>query len=255
MKCSLRRILFLIYYYPIGLPLFVVVTALLSGCIVVGCFLGYGAWSSRYFGKIWSRIVLALHWSSVRIQGREHLPKGNGAYVVVANHQSAFDIYALYGYIDLPFKWVLKEGLRRMPFVGWACQASGFIFVDDTKPSSITQTLSDANKTLEEGNSIFIFPEGSRTFTGEMSRFKKGAFVMASQLGVPVLPVSIDGAFDILKRGDKIASPGRIKLTIHAPIDPKSFGEPPRSIMLLACESQRVVASVLPREPKGRWDR
>lgn len=253
MKCSLRRILFLIYYIPIGLPLFILVTALISGGIVVGCFLGYGGWSSRYLGKIWARVVLALHFSPVSIFGSEHLPKEGGAYVVVANHQSAFDIYALYGYIDLPFKWVLKEELRRMPFVGWASQAAGFIFVDDQRLSSITQTLADANKTLQEGNSIFIFPEGSRTFTGQMTRFKKGAFVMASQLGVPVLPVSIDGAFDILKRGGKLAHPNRIKLTIHPPIDPTTFGEPPRSIMLLASEAQRVIGSVLPREPEGKW--
>lgn len=255
MKCSLRRILFLLYYIPIGLPLFVVVTVLLSFCIVGGCFLGYGEWSSRNFGKLWSRIALALHFSPVSISGREHLPREGGAYVVVVNHQSAFDIYALYGYIDLPFKWVLKEELRRMPFVGWACQASGFIFVDDTKPSSITQTLADANKALQGGSSIFIFPEGSRTLTGQMERFKKGAFVMACQLGVPVLPVSIDGAYDVLRRGETLAQPGRIRLTIHPPIDPKVFGEPPRSIMLLASEAQRVVGSVLPREPEGKWSK
>ncbi|MDO4707517.1 MAG: lysophospholipid acyltransferase family protein [Porphyromonadaceae bacterium] len=253
MKCLLLRILFLLYYIPIGLPLFVLVTAVLSGSIVVGCLLGYGAWSSRYLGKIWARVVLILHCSPVSVSGREYLSEEGGVYVVVANHQSAFDIYALYGYIDLPFKWVLKEELRRMPFVGWACEAAGFIFVDDKRPSSINQTLSDANKALLEGSSIFIFPEGSRTLTGQMMRFKKGAFVMASQLGVPVLPVSIDGAFDVLKRGDKLAYPHRIKLTIHPPIDPKTFGEPPRSIMLLAAEAQRVVGSVLPREPEGRW--
>lgn len=255
MKLSLSRILFLIYYIPIGLPLFVIETAILSVLIVSGCFLGYGSWSSRVFGRLWARITLALHFCPVSISGKEHLPKGDQAYVVVANHQSTFDIYALYGYIDLPFKWVLKEELRRMPFVGRACEASGFIFVDDSKPSSISQTLSEANRTLESGHSIFIFPEGSRTITGEMTRFKKGAFVMASQLDVPVLPVSIDGAYDVLRRGEWIAFPNRIKLTIHPPIEPNAYGEPPRSIMLLAAEAQRVVATALPREPQGRWDK
>lgn len=255
MKISLPRILYLIYYIPIGFSLFALETIILSFLIIAGCYLGYGAWASRHFGRLWARITLALHFCPVSIQGREHLPYGDNAYVVVANHQSAFDIYALYGFINLPFKWVLKEELRRMPFIGKACEASGFIFVDDRKASSIFQTLTDAKKSLSEGSSIFIFPEGSRTETGEMIRFKKGAFVMASELGVPILPVSIDGAFDVLKRGDKLAFPHRIHLTIHPPIDPKDFGDPPRSIMLLASEAQRVIATVLPREPKGRWEK
>ncbi|MDO4692756.1 MAG: lysophospholipid acyltransferase family protein [Porphyromonadaceae bacterium] len=244
----MRRVLFYLYYFPVGLPLFVLTTIVCSSAIILGCMLGYGHWVTRYVGRLWAKASLALHCCPITVEGKEYLPKQDETYVVVANHQSAFDIFALYGYIDLPFKWVLKEELRKMPFVGRACEASGFIFVDDTKPTSITQTMEQSQRTLESGNSIFIFPEGSRTMTGKMTRFKKGAFVMASQLNTPILPVSIDGAFDVLKRGCRLAKPHRIRLTIHPPFSPSDYGEAPRNIMASAQEARARIASVLSRE-------
>lgn len=247
----MRRVLFYLYYFPVGLSLFVLTTIICSLTIILSCMVGYGHWATRYVGRLWAKASLALHWCPITVVGQEYLPKQDETYVVVANHQSAFDIFALYGYIDLPFKWVLKEELRKMPFVGKACEASGFIFVDDTKPSSITQTMEQAQAVLSSGNSIFIFPEGSRTITGKMTRFKKGAFIMASQLNTPILPVSIDGAFDVLKRGHKLVKPHRIRLTIHAPFSPCDYGEAPRNIMASAQEARTRIASVLPMEQEA----
>lgn len=245
----LLRILFYIYYFTIGIPLYVLSTIITTLTIMVACALGYGDWASRYPGIVWGKVCLWLHFSPIEVKGLEILHRDpRRTYVVVANHQSAFDIFALYGYIHLPFKWVLKEELRKMPFVGKACADAGFIFVDDSKPSSITHTMNAARETLKRGHSIFIFPEGSRTETGCMTRFKKGAFVMASELGVALLPISIDGAYDILKRGSWIPKPHRIRLTIHEPIDPLSLGEYPACIAASAREAQKRIASALPRE-------
>lgn len=248
----MKRILFYLYYFTLGCPLFILSTILVTTTIMIGCALGYGDWASRYPGRIWGKISLWLHWVPIEIVGKEHLPhEGQDQYVVVANHQGAFDIFALYGYVYLPFKWVLKEELRSLPFVGWACASAGFIFVDDSKPSSITHTMQAAKQTLQEGNSIFIFPEGSRTLTGKMTRFKKGAFVMASELDVALLPISIDGAYDVLPRGRMLPTPHKIRLTIHPPIHPKELAEYPASIAASAREAQRAIASVLPREARN----
>lgn len=242
-------LLYYIYYFLIGLPLFLISTIITTTTISVACALGQGDWASKYPGRVWGRLTLWLHWSPISIVGLEHLKSADrDTFVVVANHQSAFDIFALYGYIHLPFKWVLKEGLRRMPFIGWACASAGFIFVDDTRPSSITHTMESARATLRSGNSIFIFPEGSRTETGRMTKFKKGAFVMASELGVPLLPISIDGAYEILPRGKWLAKPHRIKLTIHPPIDPSTLGDYPANIAAAARLAQKTIGSVLPNE-------
>ncbi len=244
------RILYYIYYILIGFPLFFLETAIICCLIVLFCSLGYGSWASQYFGMIWARLSLWLHLCPIEVRGQEHLPSKDKACVVVANHQSAFDIYALYGYINMPFKWVLKEELRKVLFVGWACEAAGFIFVDDKRPSSIKDTMASAKQTLANGDSIFIFPEGSRTLTGKMTRFKKGAFVMASELDVAILPVSIDGAYEVLKRGDWFAYPHKIKLTIHPPMKLSDYGEYPANIPATAREVQKQIASVLPRENK-----
>lgn len=238
----LWRFLFYLYYFPIGLPIFLVSTILATLIIVAGCSLGLGDWVSRHIGSAWSKLSLWLHWCPITIRGREHLPH-SGNYVVIANHQSAFDIFALYGHIRLPFKWVLKEELRKLPFVGWACESAGFIYVDDTKPSSIQQTMRDAKEALSKGYSIFIFPEGSRTETGRMTRFKKGAFIMASELDVPLLPISIDGAYNVLQRGKLLAHPHRITLTIHPSYRVSDHGELPMSLIQATREAQKIIAS------------
>lgn len=243
----LWRFLFYLYYFPIGLPLFLISTILTTLLIVAGCSIGLGDWTSLHVGSAWSRLSLWLHWCPITIQGREHLPR-SGNYVVIANHQSAFDIFALYGHISLPFKWVLKEGLRKMPFVGWACESAGFIYVDDTKLSSIQQTMRDAKEALSKGYSIFIFPEGSRTETGRITRFKKGAFLMAAELDVPLLPISIDGAYEVLQRGKLLPRPHRITLTIHPTYKVSDCGEPPMNLAYATREAQRIIASAVSRE-------
>ncbi len=247
----LLRVLYYIYYALIGFPLFFLETAILCLGIVLLCSLGYGSWASQNLGCIWAKLSLWLHLCPIEVVGKENIPKSDKPCVVVANHQSSFDIYALYGYIKMPFKWVMKEELRKTPFVGWACQACGFIFVDEKRPSSIVQTMTSAKQTLADGNSIFIFPEGSRTLTGKMTRFKKGAFVMASELNVAILPVSIDGAYNVLKRGNWLAYPHKIKLTIHLPMKLSDYGEYPANIAATAREAQKQIASVLPNEEIG----
>lgn len=239
------RWLYYPYYFLIGGPIFVLVTVLSSCVIVVACYLGFGDWAARWPGYFWGRLSLYLHLCPVKIQGREHLPCEGETYVVVANHQSMFDIFVLYGYIQLPFKWVLKESLRHMPWVGRACQAANFIFVDHNKPSSISQTMTQGKATLERGHSIFIFPEGSRSSDGSVSRFKKGAFVMADALSVPLLPITIDGAYHILPKGEWLPSPHTITLTIHKPFSVAECGEPPLNITYATRQAQQTIASAL----------
>ncbi len=247
----LLRIAYYLYYVFIGFPLFFLETAIICFLVVASCSLGYGSWGTRNLGRIWAKLSLWLHLCPIEVVGEEHIPDSDEPCVVVANHQSAFDIFALYGYINLPFKWVMKEELRKVPFVGWACEASGFIFVDSKRPSSINQTMTSAKEVLSNGDSIFIFPEGSRTLTGKMTRFKKGAFVMANELDVPILPVSIDGAYDVLQRGKYLAYPHKIKLTIHPKVNISHYGdESPANIIETSKATHKQIASVLPREQK-----
>ena len=245
---TLLRALYLVYYCLVAAPLFVVATILLSTITVVGCALGgqrlFGYWPGVY----WSRIALVLSLCPTRVVGREYIPKDHKPCVVMANHQGAFDIFMMYGLLPIPFRWVMKESLRRVPFMGKACQMAGFIFVDDQKKGSIKETMDSARRVLSEGTSIFIFPEGRRTLTGRMDRFKKGGFVLAYELDVPIIPVSIDGSYRALRAGGRWVTPTRLTLTIHPPIQIDREGEYPRNMLQTLEQVRSSIASVLPEE-------
>lgn len=155
----------------------------------------------------------------VTVSGRGNIDP-HTSYVFVANHQGAYDIFAVYGFLNHNFKWLMKAGLRKFPVIGVACAAAGHVFVDNSSPSAIRRTMAKAERTLQGGMSVVVFPEGSRTRTGRMRPFHKGAYQLSMEFGLPVVPVTIDGAFDVLPRGSWLPRPGRIKLTIHPPVDP-----------------------------------
>lgn len=220
---NMLTVLYYIYQICVGLPVFLVLTILTALTTVAGCRLGDGHFWGYYPGKIWSRLTCYLFLLPVHVTGREHLQPGT-SYVFVANHQGAFDIFLIYGFLNRNFKWMLKKSLRKLPFVGKACESAGHIFVDKSSPRKIVETIRSAEKILQDGTSLVVFPEGRRTFTGRMGEFKKGAFLMADQLQMPVIPLTIDGAFDVLPRTARLMHHHSLRLTIHPAIYPKGKG-------------------------------
>lgn len=175
----------------------------------------------------------------VEVRNRE-LIDANSSYVFVANHQGAYDIFAIYGYLNHNFKWMMKKSLQNIPFVGWACIAAGHILVDRSSPSAIAKTMDTARKRLANGMSLVIFPEGSRSKSGKIQQFKRGAFKLATDFNRPIVPVTIDGSFKILKKESYTINPGKIILTIHKPIEPSAEME---SVMT---QSYDAIKSALP---------
>ena len=94
----------------------------------------------------------------------------------------------------------MKRGIRKIPFVGMACKASHQIFVDKSGLSKVRETYTQARATLSSGMSMVVFPEGARSFTGCMGKFKKGAFMLADELQLPVVPITINGSFHVMPR-------------------------------------------------------
>ena len=186
----------------------------------------------------------------MKIEGRQHLEKGQ-SYVFVANHQGAFDIFLIYGYLGRSFRWMMKYQLRSIPFVGWACEKSHQIFVDKRGPKKIQATYDAARQTLQGGTSVTVFPEGSRTFTGHMGVFKKGAFALADELQLPVVPLTINGSFDILPRQKGVAFVNwhRLSLTFHQPIYP--VGQGPENVEAVKNQAYDSVMSALAPEYQG----
>lgn len=210
-----------IYQFLIMIPLIVVFTILTGLVTVVGSLLGGGRFWGYWPPHIWARLCSWLTFVSVSVIGRENIRKDT-SYVFVANHQGAYDIFAIYGFLNHNFKWLMKVGLRKFPVIGVACAAAGHVFVDNSSPAAIRRTMAKAERTLRNGMSVVVFPEGSRTRTGRMRPFHKGAYQLSMEFHLPVVPVTIDGAYDVLPRGSWLPRPGKIRLTIHQPIAPPS---------------------------------
>ncbi|MCD7972047.1 MAG: 1-acyl-sn-glycerol-3-phosphate acyltransferase [Candidatus Azobacteroides sp.] len=213
----MKKILYFFYEWLIFFPLFLTSTILTALTTILGCFIGSDRFWGYYPASIWSKFTCRLALIRIRTMGHEKLDK-NQSYVFVANHQGAFDIFLIYGFLDHNFKWLMKKSLRKIPLVGKACESAGHVFVDRSSKSGIVKTLSLAKEKLSGGVSTVVFPEGSRTEDGKMHPFKKGAFQLALDLELPIVPLTINGSYRILKKDSILLSPGKMTLTIHNPI-------------------------------------
>ncbi|MDE6169920.1 MAG: 1-acyl-sn-glycerol-3-phosphate acyltransferase [Duncaniella sp.] len=234
-------LLYRIYQILIMCPVIVVATIITAVITVAGSALGFGLWCGYYPEIYWARLFCWLNFVTVSVKGTENIDSKT-SYVFVANHQGAFDIFSLFGWLGHNFRWMMKQSLRKIPFVGWACKASGQIFVDNSSIAATRHTMQDAEKQLSGGMSLAVFPEGARTWDGKMRRFKKGAFRLAVEFSLPVVPVTIDGAFHVMPRFKKLPRPGHIVLTIHKPINPAADGH---DIERLMDESYKAISSAL----------
>lgn len=222
MKIILKALYF-VYQWLIAGPLFIISTILAGGATYIGSKLGNHRFWGYYPGHLWGKFVCAIFLMRVKVKGYENIEK-NTSYVFVANHQGAYDIWAIYGYLNHNFKWLMKKGLEKVPVVGVACKSAGNVFVDDSSISGIRETITEAESTLQGGMSLMIFPEGSRSWDGKMIPFKRGAFMLAAEFKLPVVPITIDGAFRAMPRFTYNMTPTTIRITIHPPIYPGERG-------------------------------
>lgn len=244
------KYLYRIYQLLIALPLIAIYTLITSLMVTIGCTLGNGHFWGYYPGKWWAQFIIRILLLPVKVEGRENLVKEQ-SYVFVANHQGAFDIFLIYGFLSRNFKWMMKRQLRQMPFVGKACESAHHIFVDKRGASKIRETYDRARQTLQGGMSLVVFPEGARSFTGHMGVFKRGAFMLADDIELPVVPLTINGSFDIMPRTRdmKWVVWHPLRLTIHKPILP--VGKGTDNIKYLEQESYKVVMSGLEEQYQG----
>lgn len=154
-----------------------------------------------------------------KIEGTENLKKGQ-SYVFVGNHTSFFDCWVVYGWLPVVFKWIMKYSIRRIPFVGIACKAAGHIFIQRGATKQALKSLEEAKSRLVNGVCVVIFPEGTRSVDGQIGKFKRGAFQIAFDLGLPVVPFSVCGLHEVMPKGSWLVNPGqKVKIVVGKPVD------------------------------------
>jgi len=151
------------------------------------------------FSSFWASIYIWLMpaWS-VSIKGKSHIDK-NKTYVVTSNHQSLLDILVAFR-IFFHFKWVSKLEIFRIPFIGWNMRLNRYIALRRGNKASVQKMYDDCNKAISRGSSVFMFPEGTRSKNRELKSFKPGAFILAKDNHVPILPIAISGTREALPK-------------------------------------------------------
>jgi 1-acyl-sn-glycerol-3-phosphate acyltransferase len=224
---TFKKILFIIYQPYKWLVFFpwVILTTLFFGALtVVLVFLTNPRFASFIGGAVWSRLNSYMTPMFVSVFGRENIDKRQ-SYVIVSNHRSHYDIFVLYGWLGLDFRWVMKQELRKIPGLGIGCEKIGHIFIDRTERKRAIAAINAAKNNIVNGTSVIFFPEGTRSMDGNPGTFKRGAFKMALDLDIPVLPITIIGTRDILPPKTINLLPGRVRMIIHKPIDISDYSD------------------------------
>ena len=222
-----------LYQIFIAAPVLLVCTILCAVVTIIGSAIGGAHFWGYYPAMIWSRLMCWVMLLPVRVEGDELVDRKT-SYVFVANHQGP-----------------LNKSLMNIPLVGRACRSAGHISVDKSGPKAIHHTYEQGRKVLRNGISLMVFPEGSRTFTGHMGFFRRGAFQLADELRLPVVPVTISGSFDVLSRqqGFWFLTWHPLSLTIHEPIHPQSKG--PENVRQTMQQSYETIMAALPPRHQG----
>jgi 1-acyl-sn-glycerol-3-phosphate acyltransferase len=172
---------------------------------------------SHRISSLWARWLCKLNGIQVEITGLENILQDR-AQIFVANHQSFFDIFALSGYLPVQIRWVAKASLFHIPFVGWSMKAAGYISVDRSNKKKAYQSFVATVEKVKQGYSVVIFPEGTRSEDGTIGSFKKGSHLLAVRAKAPMVPVTIIGTGNIIKKNSLVITPGPIRIVISPPV-------------------------------------
>ncbi len=176
-----------------------------------------GEWFLR-LARGWARVILAASGVKVRVLHPERLA-GRRSFIIAPNHESFYDIPVLLSVLPMSMRFLAKRTLFRLPILGWSMAAAGFVAVDREHASRSFRLFEEALSRLQAGRSLIVFPEETRTRTGELLPFKTGAALLALKSGLPLLPVGIAGTFRIQQRGRFRISRSAVVVAVGEPIE------------------------------------
>ncbi|MFX3625286.1 MAG: lysophospholipid acyltransferase family protein [Ectobacillus sp.] len=186
--------------------------------------------------------MIAVTGSTVEVKGLENIPQDR-AVLVICNHQSNFDIAVLMGYLNKPLGFISKIEIQKIPLVSKWMELMNCVFMDRADRRQSLQAIKQGIELLKGGHSLVIFPEGTRSKNGEIGEFKTGSFHLATKSGVPILPVTISGTYNISEANGFWFKPARVTVTISEPIYEEQYKE--MDIKELAQHTRNIIASKL----------
>lgn len=197
--------------------------------------------------RVWAWLLLRSNpaWK-IRVRGGEGLERRK-AYVIVANHQSIADIAAVLYAVPLHFKFISKKEVYRVPVMGWHMRAAGYLSLDRNSRESAKNILFESRRWLKENVSMLLFPEGTRSLDGQIHDFKMGAFKLAQDQGVEVLPVVIDGTGNCVPKNTwKLSNPAVFKVSIGRPVSLNGIADPdlPQAVEAIRAEMAARLAAL-----------
>ncbi|OYW07169.1 MAG: hypothetical protein B7X11_00360 [Acidobacteria bacterium 37-65-4] len=203
-----------------------------------------------WLGRLWGIIILKVAGVTVEVHGLERFPAGE-PHVLVGNHTSNFDIYAMIPALGSRYyRFLAKREVLYLPIFGWALWAGGFPLVDRRNNAKARRTMKKlAERMKRTGLSLLAFPEGTRNHTDQLlMRFKKGPFIVAAEVGVPILPFVLHGARQIQGRHEYLVHPGTITVEFLEPISVSGRTYKDRDDLLL--KARTAIETALLRGPR-----
>lgn len=171
-----------------------------------------------WWTRAWGRMMFFFMGLRVSCEGFDRIDR-SGPCVLAANHQNGLDIPLVALALPMTFGFVAKAELESAPFLGAALKYSPSVFVDPRDPRRSVESLRRAGREIREGTSVLVFPEGARSYDGRMTGFRKGAFQLAFEAQVPMIPVTIVDAVGVFNEKEWAARPGRIRVVVGEPVN------------------------------------
>jgi len=196
----------------------VMITAFMAVSATILPFISPGEEKVHRIANIWARMLLKLSAIRVEVEGVQNVSLDRPQ-IFMSNHQSDFDILIVLAHIPGQFRWIAKKELFKIPIFGKAMRNAGYIEIDRQHHENAMKSLDEAAIKIREGKSVMTFPEGTRSRDGAIKQFKQGMFYLAIQSGVPIVPISIIGASEIMPKRSLLIKPGRIKMIIGRPVE------------------------------------